>query len=145
VTDSTELLVLRLALIGSVFGFVLAAAAALRASLAPRRAPALAMAGHYARLVLETPARSGLVRGTQFELPGDTTLGRDESNGIVLADPSISGRHASIERTARGWMVRDLGSTNGTAVGADPVDGRGTLLRPGDEVRVGAVRFRFLA
>jgi pSer/pThr/pTyr-binding forkhead associated (FHA) protein len=95
--------------------------------------------------VLEAPARSGLAPGTQFSLPGDTTLGRDESNGIVLADPSISARHASIERTARGWVVRDLGSTNGTAVGSQQVNGRGALLRPGDEIRVGAVRFRFLS
>lgn len=141
-TDSTELLLLRLALIGIVFVFAFAAAAALRATLAQRRAPGAARV--FPRLVVESPARTGLLRGAQFDLAGDTTVGRDQANGIVLADPSISGRHASIERTARGWLVRDLGSMNGTAVAARAIDGRGTEIRPGDELRVGAVRFRFL-
>jgi hypothetical protein len=144
VSDSTELLVLRLVLTGIIFVFVFAAAAALRASLAGRQRVERRV-GALARLVLETPARTGLPGGTAFDVPGNTTVGRDESNGIVLVDPSISGRHASIERTARGWLVRDLGSTNGTSVGARDVGATGVALRPGDELRVGAVRFRFLA
>jgi hypothetical protein len=145
VSDSGELLVLRLALIGIIFLFVFAAAVVLRGSLAPRGRTATAASIAIARLLVESPARTGLPRGAEFDLPGDTTLGRDDANGIVLADPSISGRHASIERTARGWLVRDLGSTNGTAIGSRTVDTRGATLRPGDELRVGAVRFRFYA
>lgn len=142
-TDSAELLALRLILVGIVFLFVLAAAAALRTSLGPRRRATNAPASLAVRLVIETPARTGLPPGTEFDLLGDTTIGRDDTNGIVLADPSISSVHAAIERTVRGWVVRDLGSTNGTAVGQRPVDGSGVLLRPGDELRLGAVRFRF--
>ena len=142
-SGSTELLVLRLALVVIVFVFAFAAAMSLRATVAPRRARQASRT--LPRLVIEAPARTGLVRGTQFDLAGDTTVGRDQANGIVLADPSISGRHASIERTARGWLVRDLGSMNGTSIQARAVDARGGELRPGDELRVGAVRFRFLA
>jgi hypothetical protein len=144
-SESTELLALRLALIGIIFLFVMAAAIALRATLTVRPRVQERRVHVLARLVLETPARTGLPGGTEFDVPGTTTVGRDESNGIVLTDPSISGRHAAIERTARGWVVRDLGSTNGTSVGPQEVGTRGVVLRPGDELRVGAVRFRFFA
>jgi len=144
-SDSGELLVMRLVLIGIIFIFVFAAAAALRGSIRARPRPAERRAAVLARLVVESPARTGLPGGTEFDIPGNTTVGRDETNGIVLADPSISGRHAAIERTARGWIVRDLGSTNGTAVGARPVGPAGASLRAGDELRIGAVRFRFFA
>ena len=143
-SDSTELLLLRLALLALIFFFVLIAALTLRGSLTPRR-PSLPAGRGHARLVVEAPARTGLARGTEFDLPGGTTIGRDSSNGIVLADSSISSRHAAIERNARGWFVRDLGSTNGTFVGAQVANGTGLALRSGDELRVGAVRFRFLA
>lgn len=42
------------------------------------------------------------------------TVGRSESNDIVLPDTSITRRHAQLERTQSGWQVRDLGSQNGT-------------------------------
>ncbi|MCA9962523.1 MAG: protein kinase, partial [Anaerolineales bacterium] len=42
------------------------------------------------------------------------TLGRHPNNDIVLDDKSVSGQHALLERTNKGWQVRDLGSTNGT-------------------------------
>lgn len=41
-------------------------------------------------------------------------LGRAPENDIRLADPSVSRFHAVIERSPDGWLVRDLGSTNGT-------------------------------
>jgi serine/threonine protein kinase len=41
-------------------------------------------------------------------------LGRDEaSNDIVLADPHVSGRHATLERVGNGWQILDEGSING--------------------------------
>ncbi|MCA9930359.1 MAG: protein kinase, partial [Anaerolineales bacterium] len=42
------------------------------------------------------------------------TVGRSESNDIVLPETSITRRHAQLERTQTGWQVRDLGSQNGT-------------------------------
>ena len=42
------------------------------------------------------------------------TIGRSEDNDIALSAPSITRRHAQLERTATGWQVRDLGSRNGT-------------------------------
>jgi hypothetical protein len=147
VTDSTELLVLRLALIGVLFAFVCAAATVLRAGLRPRvrrRVDGRARPGA-ARLVVVAPAQSGLEPGTSFALAGEMSLGRDPSCGIVIADASVSGRHAAIRREPEGWRIADLGSTNGTALNGRRVGPRGARLHPGDEISLGGVVLRLEA
>ncbi len=42
------------------------------------------------------------------------TIGTLPDNSLVLSDPTVSRRHASVEETAGGYLLRDLGSTNGT-------------------------------
>lgn len=49
------------------------------------------------------------------------TIGRSESNDIVLPETSITRQHAQLERTATGWQVRDLGSQNGTFLDGKPL------------------------
>ncbi|MGI5249555.1 FHA domain-containing protein [Actinacidiphila glaucinigra] len=44
------------------------------------------------------------------------SLGRDPQSDVVLDDARVSWRHATIRRGERGWVVEDLGSTNGTYV-----------------------------
>ncbi|MCC7363387.1 MAG: FHA domain-containing protein [Dehalococcoidia bacterium] len=145
--DSVELLTLRLALIGIVFFFVLAAAFALRSGLrpravaAPRVAPEPRRSG--ARLVLTSPAGTGIAPGTEFFLAGEMSLGRDATNGIVLPDASVSGRHAVVEYTRTGWRMADLGSTNGTMVNGRTLDGRAVPLQGGEQIVLGAVVLRF--
>lgn len=144
---TTELLALRLVLIGIIFVFALTAALVLRSGLRPARATPvpgrLRAARGGARLVLVGPGQSGLPAGAEFALAGEMTVGRDAESGIVLADPSVSGQHAIVARVAQGWRLTDLGSTNGTFVNGRRVDGRGVLLRSGDQVAVGAVALRF--
>jgi pSer/pThr/pTyr-binding forkhead associated (FHA) protein len=41
-------------------------------------------------------------------------VGTDLGSGIVLADPRVSPRHASIERRGPGWLVRGLDVANAT-------------------------------
>ena len=142
----TELILLRLGLIAVLFLFLLAAALVMRSGLvaprpvSPRAQPA---SSARARLVVAGPAYSGLKPGAEFSLAGATAIGRDDMNGIVLADASVSSRHASIEPAARGWIVRDLGSTNGTFVEGRRADGRGLALADGAELMIGAVNLRF--
>ena len=146
-SDDSELLALRLAMIAIIFLFVLGVAFMMRSGVSPRAraAPARAREGGQrgARLVVLVPARTGLRPGDEFELVGDITLGRDSSNGIVLADASVSGRHAALARAREGWRVSDLGSTNGTVLNGDHVDGRGATLHDGAQLALGSVVLRF--
>lgn len=48
-------------------------------------------------------------------------IGRRDGNDWVLQDGSISGAHCEIEKTDKGFTLRDLDSTNGTKVNSDPV------------------------
>ena len=72
-----------------------------------------------------------------FPLVGEEVrIGRGPENEIRLPDPSVSRRHAVIEREPLGWAVRDLGSTNGTRSNGNRVQ-RATLA-PGDLLKIGA-------
>ena len=51
------------------------------------------------------------------------TIGRDGANDIVIDHPLASRRHARLERSEDGFVVRDLESTNGTFVNQERVEG----------------------
>ena len=146
-SGSNELLLLRLALIGIIFLFVLIAARTMRSGVRstmvaarPRQA-APRVAGM--RLVVTSPGETGLAPGAEFAVAGTMTLGRDADNGIVLGDGSISNQHARMERVRDGWRIVDLGSTNGTFVNGRGVAGGGVVLRGGEQISLGAVTLRF--
>jgi hypothetical protein len=68
------------------------------------------------RLVVRTGPNPGMV----FDLTKDVTLmGRDVTNDIVLGDPEVSRQHARLTRTPAGYILEDLGSTNGTFVNGE--------------------------
>ena len=78
-----------------------------------------------------------------FEAPlpeGELLIGSDPDNHLVLADRYVSGRHARITALGGEVTIEDLGSTNGTTVGAVRVQ-RATLV-PGSEVVLGTTRLR---
>lgn len=61
----------------------------------------------------------------------------DDSKKILLPHPEVSGSHAEICSTSDGWMIRDLGSMNGTTVnGALCKPGSDFYLRHGDTIRI---------
>ncbi|MDR2850008.1 MAG: FHA domain-containing protein [Verrucomicrobiota bacterium] len=63
----------------------------------------------------------GALKGQRFTLEQPVTrIGRREGNDWVLPDNSISGSHCEVEKTSSGFVIRDLGSTNGTKVNGDP-------------------------
>lgn len=70
-----------------------------------------------------------------------TRIGRAGENDIVLPDPSVSRFHAEIERLPEGYVLRDLGSTNGTSVGGRRILER--LLEEGDVLQCGDVELEF--
>lgn len=75
------------------------------------------------------------------EMPGESNLlGRDASCDVVVADKSVSRRHAVIERRGDAWWVTDQGSANGIFIGGTRVaDGS---LAHGQDFSLGLVRFR---
>jgi hypothetical protein len=145
VSDASELLVLRLGLIGIIFVFVLAVSLTMRSGLRPRGRPGLAapLATGRPRLVVLVPGQTGLNPADEIPLAGEMTVGRDPGNSIVLGDQSVSGRHASLTYTREGWRIADLGSTNGTFVNGRPLGRRRPTLRVGDDLAFGSVVVRF--
>ncbi len=64
------------------------------------------------------------------------SIGRHTENKLVLADNMASRFHCVIEKVADGYLLRDLGASNGTFVNGRKV--KSALLQPGDTVRVGS-------
>ena len=94
------------------------------------------------RLVVE---RSKAVEvGQSFDAgPVPLTVGRSDDNTIMLdGDEFASGHHARIESQLDGVWILDLGSTNGTFVNGERVEGRRQLHR-GDLVQIGDTELRF--
>jgi two-component system, NtrC family, sensor kinase len=75
-------------------------------------------------------------QGAKIELDHDVlALGRDASNAIQLHDQEVSRHHAELRRTSRGFMLRDLGSSNGTFVNSRKIETH--ELASGDHVQIG--------
>lgn len=58
----------------------------------------------------------GAKRGELITLSASTIVGTDPACTVVLQDQFMSGRHAEIRAEAGFWVLRDLGSMNGTLV-----------------------------
>jgi hypothetical protein len=80
--------------------------------------------------------------GKRTVLAGErTTMGRSRECDIVIDDPNVSRKHAEVRRTIEGWMVVDLGSTNGVKLNGRRV--REEVLSPGDEITLGLAQLKF--
>lgn len=83
-------------------------------------------------MVLEGP-----LKGQSVELAQPATrIGRREDNDWVLSDSSVSSAHCEIEIRDGNFILRDLGSTNGSRVNNEPVSEhvlyRNDILQLGD-------------
>lgn len=82
--------------------------------------------------------------GARFLLDADTTtVGRRPRADIFIDDVTVSRRHAEFLRTEGGFLVRDMGSINGTYVNRERVEARN--INDGDEVQIGKFRLTFHA
>jgi hypothetical protein len=92
------------------------------------------------RLVVERAP--GHDQGMIYDLGGDVVLGRGDTAEIRLGDPFASSRHARVYEQGRILVIEDLGSTNGTYLNEELLDGP-RPLHPGDSVRIGDSEFTF--
>jgi FHA domain-containing protein len=98
---------------------------------------------------LEERARSRadtalLVLGGKRMVVGPTgaTLGRSRKCDIVVDDPNVSREHAEVRPRGGSWVLRDLGSTNGSSINGRRTEGA-EVLKPGDEIELGTSTMTF--
>ncbi len=82
-------------------------------------------------LVLQGPDK-----GRRFELPDSPALLGRESRQIPLSDLTVSRRHAELLPNEGDWVLKDLGSVNGSYINGVRVDHRRSL-KLGDQIRIG--------
>ncbi|MDQ1402111.1 MAG: hypothetical protein QOG03_427 [Actinomycetota bacterium] len=82
--------------------------------------------------------------GSRYILDREVTrAGRHPDSDIFLDDITVSRRHAEFHHRADGYVVRDVGSLNGTYLNRERIDEN--LLAAGDEVQIGKFKLVFLA
>ncbi|MDQ4106407.1 MAG: DUF3662 and FHA domain-containing protein [Actinomycetota bacterium] len=108
--------------------------------------------GGTAAISAEEARQQGLARErVELVLDGETyplegrgpwSIGRSDGNDVVVKDPNVSRRHARLLRSENGFVIEDLGSTNGTLLGGAPIDRE--RIEDGDELTFGQVTARFI-
>lgn len=74
--------------------------------------------------------------GTKFEISSDrVTIGRHPDSDFFLDDVTVSRRHAEVRRVGDDYVIKDVGSLNGTYVNGERVEE--APVNFGDEFRVG--------
>ena len=81
--------------------------------------------------------------GERIDVDVAVTIGRSADCDLSLSDTFLSSRHARLANDEGDLSIEDLGSTNGTYVNQELVDGR-THLERGDIVQVGGVLFEVI-
>jgi hypothetical protein len=104
-------------------------------AISPEEARKHGLARETVELVLED-------RTYPLEGRGPWSIGRSEENDIVIQNPNISRKHAQLSRSENGFVVEDLGSTNGTLLDGAPIDRE--RIEGGDELTFGGINARFV-
>ena len=135
------LLIGRIVFIVALYGFLLALALLLRRELRVRGARSTERAP--ADLLVVEPSDTGLDPGERIPLLATSAIGRGEENDVILDDSFLSQDHARLLFNGRGWVLEDLGSTNGTKVNGHVVS-KPTAVKVGDTLEFGRVRVKLV-
>jgi pSer/pThr/pTyr-binding forkhead associated (FHA) protein len=129
-------LVLRLLALAALYAFLGFALWIMWQAL--RRASVSTGVGRVPALRLEIRQKGQRSASRSFAQP-EVTVGRDPLADIPLRDKAVSTRHARLSFHDGQWWVDDLGSTNGTRLNRERLQGA-TVLAGGDEIRCGSAR-----
>jgi hypothetical protein len=107
------------------------------ASVPPRAAAAVPGRKRGQRGPKTLVVTAGPLAGTKITLGDQPILiGRADDSTLVLTDDFASSRHARLTNRGGQWYVEDLGSTNGTYLDQQRVQGP-LLVGPGQPIRIG--------
>ena len=107
------------------------------ASVPPRAAAAVTGRKRGQRGPKTLVVTAGSLTGTKITLGDQPILiGRADDSTLVLTDDFASSRHARLTNRGGQWYVEDLGSTNGTYLDQQRVQGP-LLVSPGQPIRIG--------
>jgi pSer/pThr/pTyr-binding forkhead associated (FHA) protein len=82
--------------------------------------------------------------GTEHELKGSVTIGRDARNDLTFESQSVSREHAALTFRDQRWYIEDRGSFNGTFLNGTRVQPGAPLpLRHADRIGIGAETLLF--
>jgi hypothetical protein len=91
---------------------------------------------------LVATAGGGLEPGERFDLFGGISIGRSSDADIRIEDRYASGIHARAYSRGASYYVEDMGSTNGTFLNGQRLNGEAEL-NDLDQLRIGDTEFRF--
>lgn len=108
----------------------------------PNRTPSALTSGVAGMATVEhwggpNSARAFTLEGARFAVGSDP-----QSADLVLDDATVSAVHVVFERIGATWLLRDLGSRNGTRLNGASLSGQ-TRLRHGDTINVGRAMLTF--
>ncbi len=92
-------------------------------------------------LTLTLQLKEKTIREYRFQKGKTVSIGRRSDNDVVVNNLGVSGRHAKVEFRDGGFLLTDLGSTNGTLVNKKPVSSH--RLKDKDIITIGKYTLAF--
>lgn len=82
-------------------------------------------------------------KGDRYDVEKDeVSIGRTAANDFHFSFPEVSSKHAVIKRVGDDWVIKDLGSTNGTFVNNQKIKDE-TPIKDGDRIKFGRKEYIF--
>lgn len=132
--------IMRFALLGMVFVFLYKIVKVMYTDLKGGEARNHPLAGIE---IVEVNDEVAIPVGSVYPLHPVTNLGRMGDNTIVLDSQYVSSYHARIYAKNNAYILKDMGSTNGTYLNGEKVD-KPVVIKGGDSIGIGGIIFKVI-